>query len=183
MSDYEKREDSLDNRNIDIKYLKEEIEESFYRQYIELLIKSNLELQSKLSELIVVNTNLMKDLKSLLEIFKEAALERNIARKYESEGVSSKKKKEKKKSKEINVEELSSVIERKFDEISKANIKMLEVLNEIENSIKEIRNNEKQNNLNINQNIKPNTFQNINRNINPINVQQNRMVDNYRKSF
>ncbi|MEM4460972.1 MAG: hypothetical protein QW038_00230 [Nanopusillaceae archaeon] len=47
---------------------------NIYKEVIGSLIKSNLELHAKISELIVILNGLSKDIKSLLDIFKEAAL-------------------------------------------------------------------------------------------------------------
>lgn len=83
-----------------------------YKELTESLIRSNLELQAKLSELIVLNTEVMKGIKELLNIFKEAA----IRSMYE------------KKPKELRTEE--KVME-KLESLEKTNVKFLEVVEKL----------------------------------------------------
>lgn len=188
MSNYEENINNINDRKSDLKYLREGIQESFYKQYIELLIRSNLELQSKLSELIILNANLMKDLKTLIDIFKEAALERKLASKYERTQKSEEPKKEKSKKEENKEENNNSNIEKKFDEISKANLKMLEILSEIENFIKQNKNiDQNKNNIfekKINNNnflFQQNNLPNINRNNILTNLQKKDNIQGIKK--
>ncbi|MEM4511509.1 MAG: hypothetical protein QXD25_01725, partial [Nanopusillaceae archaeon] len=50
------------------------LDKDMYKEIIGSLIKSNLELHAKISELIVILNSLSKDIKNLLDLFKEAAL-------------------------------------------------------------------------------------------------------------
>jgi len=99
----------------DIKSSKE-----FYREIINNLIRSNVELHAKVSELVVVINGLSKDLRELLNIFKEAAL-------LYMEG---KKTTEPKESKNI---------EKKIEEIENVNKKLLEVLDKLYSELIDIK--------------------------------------------
>ncbi len=55
-------------------YAQSNIDTSFYKEIVNSLIKSNIDLQAKISELVVVTNNLYKEIKNLFDIFKEAAL-------------------------------------------------------------------------------------------------------------
>jgi len=83
--------------------------EEFYKEIVNNLIRSNVELHAKISELVVVINSLSKDLKELLNIFREAAL-------LYMEG--------KKTSEPKN-------IEKKIEEIENVNKKLLEVLDKL----------------------------------------------------
>ena len=96
------------------------IDPSFYKEIVNSLIKSNIDLQAKISELIVVSNNLYKELKDLFEIFKEAALTRPRERKNESE---------------IDVE-----IVKRLENLEKANLKVAEILDNLKKQIDEMKN-------------------------------------------
>lgn len=119
-----KREIKSDKNNENIK----ENDYDLYKSLIHSLIKSNIELQSKISELIVMTNNLMKDLRTLLDILKEAAMERLVSGKES-----------KSREKENNMESVLKVIESKFDEIGKVNLKIIDVLNQLNKSLAELK--------------------------------------------
>jgi len=95
--------------------------EEFYKEIVNNLIRSNVELHAKISELVVVINSLSKDLKELLNIFREAAL-------LYMEG--------KKTSEPKN-------IEKKIEEIENVNKKLLEVLDKLYIELNNIKKEEK----------------------------------------
>ncbi len=91
--------------------------DGFYKEIVNSLIKSNLELHAKMSELIIVINGLSKDLKELLEIFKEAAL-------FYMERKPSSKSKE---------------IDKKIEELEASNRRMLEILDKLSKELEELK--------------------------------------------
>ncbi|RIB35466.1 MAG: hypothetical protein BXU00_01735 [Candidatus Nanoclepta minutus] len=91
--------------------------DKIYKDIINSLIKSNLELHAKISELIVVINGLSKDLKELLNIFKEAAL-------FYIEGKPSLK---------------SGNIEKKVEEMENLNKRILEALDNLRSEIEKLK--------------------------------------------
>jgi len=107
----ELKKESLDS-NEDLKSSK-----GFYKEIINSLIKSNVELHAKISELIIVINGLSKDLKELLNIFKEAAL-------LYMEGKPSLKSKD---------------LEKKIEEIDNFNKRILEILDKLNSELEELK--------------------------------------------
>jgi len=107
----ELKKESLDS-NEDYKSSSE-----FYKEIVNSLIKSNVELHAKISELVVVINGLSKDLRELLNIFKEAALA------YMEEKPSSK----------------SKDLEKKIEEVEGFNKNILEVLNKLTSELEELK--------------------------------------------
>jgi len=107
----ELKKESLDS-NEDYKSSKE-----FYKEIINSLIKSNVELHAKISELVVVINGLSKDLKELLNIFKEAAL-------LYMEGKPSSK---------------SNDLEKKIEEMESFNKRILEILDKLNSELEELK--------------------------------------------
>jgi len=102
-------------------YVQSNIDTSFYKEIVNSLIKSNIDLQAKISELVVVTNNLYKELKSLFEIFKEAALLR---------------------SKEKETHENNAELLKRIENLEKANLKVAELLDNLKKQIESIKNNQ-----------------------------------------
>ncbi len=102
-------------------YVQSNIDTSFYKEIVNSLIKSNIDLQAKISELVVVTNNLYKELKSLFEIFKEAALLRP---------------------KEKETRENNTELLKRIENLEKANLKVAELLDNLKKQIESIKNNQ-----------------------------------------
>ncbi len=102
-------------------YVQSNIDTSFYKEIVNSLIKSNIDLQAKISELVVVTNNLYKELKSLFEIFKEAALLRP---------------------KEKETHENNTELIKRIENLEKANLKVAELLDNLKKQIESIKNNQ-----------------------------------------
>ncbi len=102
-------------------YVQSNIDTSFYKEIVNSLIKSNIDLQAKISELVVVTNNLYKELKSLFEIFKEAALLRP---------------------KEKETHENNAELIKRIENLEKANLKVAELLDNLKKQIESIKNNQ-----------------------------------------
>ncbi|MFZ8855726.1 MAG: hypothetical protein ACO2OX_00795 [Candidatus Nanopusillus sp.] len=102
-------------------YVQSNVDTSFYKEIVNSLIKSNIDLQAKISELVVVTNNLYKELKSLFEIFKEAALLRP----------------KEKETHENNIE-----LMKRIENLEKANLKVAELLDNLKKQIESIKNNQ-----------------------------------------
>jgi len=102
-------------------YAQSNIDTSFYKEIVNSLIKSNIDLQAKISELVVVTNNLYKELKSLFEIFKEAALLRP---------------------KEKETHENNAELIKRIENLEKANLKVAELLDNLKKQIESIKNNQ-----------------------------------------
>ncbi len=102
-------------------YVQSNIDISFYKEIVNSLIKSNIDLQAKISELVVVTNNLYKELKSLFEIFKEAALLRP---------------------KERETHENNTELIKRIENLEKANLKVAELLDNLKKQIESIKNNQ-----------------------------------------
>ncbi|MGC9133014.1 MAG: hypothetical protein ACP5GJ_01245 [Nanopusillaceae archaeon] len=107
-------------------YTQGNIDVNFYKEIINSLVRSNIDLQAKISELIVVSNNLYKELKDLFDIFKEAALTRP---------------RESKEGKEAN-EELT----KRLENLEKANLKVAEMFDNLKKQLEDLKN--QQNNSN-----------------------------------
>ncbi|BBL45409.1 hypothetical protein MJ1_0238 [Nanobdella aerobiophila] len=124
-----KRELSLPNENNpllrkEVNYSQNfSVDISFYKEIVNSLIKSNVDLQAKISELVVVSNNLYREIKNLLDIFKEAAISRKEAK---------------------NDNNLNNVdILKRLENLEKANLKIAELLD----SFKKYMDNSKDNNV------------------------------------
>ncbi|MFZ8800599.1 MAG: hypothetical protein ACO2ON_00235 [Candidatus Nanopusillus sp.] len=102
-------------------YVQSNIDTSFYKEIANSLIKSNIDLQAKISELVVVTNNLYKELRSLFEIFKEAALLRP---------------------KEKETHENNTELIKRIENLEKANLKVAELLDNLKKQIESIKNNQ-----------------------------------------
>ena len=102
-------------------YVQSNVDTSFYKEIVNSLIKSNIDLQAKISELVVVTNNLYKELKSLFEIFKEAALLRP---------------------KEKETHENNAELIKRIENLEKANLKVAELLDNLKKQIESIKNNQ-----------------------------------------
>ncbi len=91
----------------------------FYKEIINSLVKSNIELQAKLSELIVVSTNLYKEIKDMLTIFKEAALMYSSGKKQESK--------------------MPMELIDRLNNLEKSNLKIAEILDKLNKSIDSLK--------------------------------------------
>ena len=100
------------------------IDTSFYKEIVNSLIKSNIDLQAKISELVVVTNNLYKEIKNLFDIFKEAALSRPKERETN----------------ENNIELL-----KRIENLEKANLKVAELLDNLKKQIESIKGNQSPN--------------------------------------
>ena len=109
----------ITKKEVESVYNSTNIDINFYKEIINSLIRSNIDLQSKISELIVVSNNLYKEIKDLFDIFKEAALSRP---------------KEKEENKQVDVE-----IIKRLENLEKANLKMAEILDNLKKQIDEIK--------------------------------------------
>jgi len=94
------------------------IDTSFYKEIINSLIKSNIDLQAKISELVVVTNNLYKEIKNLFDVFKEAALLRPKERETNDN----------------NIELL-----KRIENLEKANLKVAELLDNLKKQIESIK--------------------------------------------
>jgi len=95
-------------------YAQSNIDTSFYKEIVNSLIKSNIDLQAKISELVVVTNNLYKEIKNLFDIFKEAALLRPKERETNDN----------------NIELL-----KRIENLEKANLKVAELLDNLKKQI------------------------------------------------
>jgi predicted nuclease with TOPRIM domain len=102
------------------------IDVNFYKEIVNSLIRSNIDLQAKISELVVVSNNLYREIKNLFEIFKEAALTRQRGPREE---------------KELNEEFV-----KRLENLEKANLKVAEMLDNLKRQLEDLKN--QQNNLN-----------------------------------
>ena len=102
-------------------YAQSNIDTSFYKEIVNSLIKSNIDLQAKISELVVVTNNLYKEIKNLFDIFKEAALLRP-------------------KEKETNGDNIELL--KRIENLEKANLKVAELLDNLKKQIENIRGNQ-----------------------------------------
>jgi Zn-dependent M32 family carboxypeptidase len=102
-------------------YAQSNIDTSFYKEIVNSLIKSNIDLQAKISELIVVTNNLYKEIKNLFDIFKEAALLRP----------------KEKETYDNNIELL-----KRIENLEKANLKVAELLDNLKKQIESIKSNQ-----------------------------------------
>ncbi|MGC9079871.1 MAG: hypothetical protein ACP5G1_03990 [Nanopusillaceae archaeon] len=109
-------------------YIYRDLMESLMRSN-QTLIKSNIDLQAKISELVVISSNLYKELRELIEIFKEAALIRS------RRSVSG-----------INEEE----IQKRLETLEKSNLKLAEMIDSLKKTIENIQGNKISTNLNQN---------------------------------
>ncbi|BFI73614.1 hypothetical protein YN1_6010 [Nanoarchaeota archaeon] len=101
----------VSNNSIDI---------NFYKEIVNSLIKSNIDLQAKISELIVVSNNLYKEIKNLFDIFKEAALTRPREQKSEKG--------------------IDDEVAKRLENLEKANLKVAEILDNLKKQLDEIKN-------------------------------------------
>lgn len=102
-------------------YAQSNIDTSFYKEIVNSLIKSNIDLQAKISELVVVTNNLYKEIKNLFDIFKEAALLRP----------------KEKETNENNIELL-----KRIENLEKANLKVAELLDNLKRQIESMKSNQ-----------------------------------------
>ncbi|MFP3132225.1 MAG: hypothetical protein RXQ77_02705 [Candidatus Nanopusillus sp.] len=102
-------------------YAQSNIDTSFYKEIVNSLIKSNIDLQAKISELVVVTNNLYKEIKNLFDIFKEAALLRP-------------------KEKETNGDNIELL--KRIENLEKANLKVAELLDNLKKQMENIRGNQ-----------------------------------------
>jgi len=102
-------------------YAQSNIDTSFYKEIVNSLIKSNIDLQAKISELVVVTNNLYKEIKNLFDIFKEAALLRP-------------------KEKETNDNNIELL--KRIENLEKANLKVAELLDNLKKQIESIKGNQ-----------------------------------------
>ncbi|MFP3284051.1 MAG: hypothetical protein RXO65_01210 [Candidatus Nanopusillus acidilobi] len=102
-------------------YAQSNIDTSFYKEIVNSLIKSNIDLQAKISELVVVTNNLYKEIKNLFDIFKEAALLRP---------------------KEKEVSENNIELLKRIENLEKANLKIAELLDNLKKQIESIKSNQ-----------------------------------------
>jgi len=102
-------------------YVQSNIDTSFYKEIVNSLIKSNIDLQAKISELVVVTNNLYKEIKNLFDIFKEAALLRP-------------------KEKETNGDNIELL--KRIENLEKANLKVAELLDNLKKQMENIRGNQ-----------------------------------------
>jgi predicted nuclease with TOPRIM domain len=102
-------------------YTQSNIDTSFYKEIVNSLIKSNIDLQAKISELVVVTNNLYKEIKNLFDIFKEAALLRPKERETNDN----------------NIELL-----KRIENLEKANLKVAELLDNLKKQMESIKNNQ-----------------------------------------
>jgi len=105
-------------------YAQSNIDTSFYKEIVNSLIKSNIDLQAKISELVVVTNNLYKEIKNLFDIFKEAALLKPKERETN----------------EDNIELL-----KRIENLEKANLKVAELLDNLKKQIESIKGNQSPN--------------------------------------
>ena len=91
------------------------------------LIKSNIELQSKIAELVVSTHELNKNVQRLVDIFKEAAIE------YLEKMKKGEIKKEEKENPEVKM------FAQKLEDIEKINLKIAEVLEKLNKSIESLK--------------------------------------------
>jgi predicted nuclease with TOPRIM domain len=99
-------------------YAQSNIDTSFYKEIVNSLIKSNIDLQAKISELVVVTNNLYKEIKNLFDIFKEAALLRP-------------------KEKEENGDNIELL--KRIENLEKANLKVAELLDNLKKQMENIK--------------------------------------------
>jgi len=102
-------------------YAQSNIDTSFYKEIVNSLIKSNIDLQAKISELVVVTNNLYKEIKNLFDIFKEAALLRP-------------------KEKETNGDNIELL--KRIENLEKANLKVAELLDNLKKQMENIKGNQ-----------------------------------------
>jgi len=102
-------------------YAQSNIDTSFYKEIVNSLIKSNIDLQAKISELVVVTNNLYKEIKNLFDIFKEAALLKPKERETN----------------EDNIELL-----KRIENLEKANLKVAELLDNLKKQIESVKGNQ-----------------------------------------
>jgi len=105
-------------------YAQSNIDTSFYKEIVNSLIKSNIDLQAKISELVVVTNNLYKEIKNLFDIFKEAALLKPKERETN----------------EDNIELL-----KRIENLEKANLKVAELLDNLKKQIESVKGNQSPN--------------------------------------
>ena len=105
-------------------YAQSNIDTSFYKEIVNSLIKSNIDLQAKISELVVVTNNLYKEIKNLFDIFKEAALLRP-------------------KEKETNGDNIELL--KRIENLEKANLKVAELLDNLKKQMENIKGNQSPN--------------------------------------
>ena len=101
------------------------------QEIINTIVRSNLELQSRISEAVVAINELTREIKKLIDILKEAAVETAVGGEETTE---------EKKEKEDITKTLEIVVNKlyeKFDLIEKQNNKIIELLNDISKSLKE----------------------------------------------
>jgi len=105
-------------------YAQSNIDTSFYKEIVNSLIKSNIDLQARISELVVVTNNLYKEIKNLFDIFKEAALLKPKERETN----------------EDNIELL-----KRIENLEKANLKVAELLDNLKKQIESVKGNQSPN--------------------------------------
>jgi len=106
------------------------VDKELYKELANALIRSNIELQSKIAELIVSTNELNKEIKRLVDIFKEAAM---------SYMESIKKETKKKELKEADV------LMKKLEEIENVNVKIVENLEKMNRLLEEFKHSERSN--------------------------------------